>query len=105
MSIGCLNLENTFFDSEEGDIESTTSKIENEDVSLLSLLSIETISDGSSSWLVNDSKNIDTSNSSGILGGLSLSIVEIGWDSDDSGFDILSEESFSDFLHLGEDHG
>jgi len=41
----------------------------------------------------------------GILGGLSLGIVEISWDSDDSRFDWLSEVSFGDFLHLGEDHG
>ena len=34
-----------------------------------------------------------------------MGVVEISWDSDDSRFNGLSEVSFGDFLHLGEDHG
>jgi len=87
VTIGSLDFENTFLDSKEGNIESTTSKIENENVSLLSLLTIKTVSDCSSSWLIDDSENIDAGNSSCILGGLSLSIIEVSWNSDDSRFD------------------
>jgi len=105
VTVGGFDLEDTFLNGEEGDIESTSSKIEDEDVLLLLGLSIETVSNSSSGWLVNDSKNVKSRDGSGILGGLSLGIVEISWDSDDSRFDWLSEVSFSDFLHLGEDHG
>jgi hypothetical protein len=58
MSISGLNLEDTFFNGKEGDIESTTSKIEDEDVSLNSLLSIETVSNSGSGWLVDNSEDV-----------------------------------------------
>jgi len=60
VTVGGLDLEDTFLNGEEGDIESTTTEIEDEDVSLLLLLSVETISDSGSSWLIDDSENIDT---------------------------------------------
>lgn len=104
VTIGGLDLENTLLDGEKRDIEGTTSKIENENVSLLSLLSIKTICNSGSSWLVDDSKYVDTSDGTGILGGLSLCIVEVSWNGDDSRLDGLSEERLGDFLHLGEDH-
>merc|ERR1719158_1633721 len=105
VTVGGLDLEDTFLDGEEGDIEGTTTKIENEDVSLLSLLAIKTVGDGGGGWLVDDSEHVDTSDGSSILGGLSLSIVEVSWHSDDSGLDGLAEECLSDLLHFGEDHG
>mgnify|MGYP003924115677 CR=1 FL=1 len=105
MSVGSLNFEDTFLNGEEGDIESTTSEIEDEDVLLLSGLFIKTVGNSGGGWLVNDSKNVNTRDGSGILGGLSLGIVEISWDSDDSRFNFFTEISFSDFLHLDEDHG
>ena len=105
VTIGGLNLEDTFLNGEEGDIESTTSKIEDEDVLFLSGLLVKTVGNGSGGWLVDDSKNVNTRDGSGILGGLSLGIVEISWDSDDSVLNFLTEISFGDFLHLDEDHG
>jgi hypothetical protein len=84
VTIGSLDFENTFLNSKERNIESTTSKIENENISLLSLLSIETVGNGSSSWLIDDSENVDSSNGTSILGGLSLSIIEVSWHCDDS---------------------
>ena len=105
VTIGSFDLENTFLDGEERYIESTTSKIENENVSLLSLLSIKTVSNGSGCWLVDDSQHVDTSDGTSILSGLSLSIIEVSWHSDDGRLDSFSEERFSDFLHLGKDHG
>ena len=105
VTVGGLDLEDTFLDGKEGDIESTTTKIEDEDVLLLLRLSIETVGNGSSGWLVDDSKNVETRDGSGILSGLSLGIVEIGWDSNDSRLAWLSEVGFGDFLHLDQDHG
>ena len=52
MTVGGLDLEDTLLDGKERDIEGTTSKIEDEDVSLLGLLTIKTVSDGGSGWLV-----------------------------------------------------
>jgi hypothetical protein len=105
VTVGSFDLEDTFLNGEEGNIESTTSKIENEDVLLLSGLLIKTVGNSSSSWLVDNSENVDSRDGTSILSGLSLRVIEIGRDSDDSILDFLSEISFSDFLHLNENHG
>jgi len=104
VTIGGFDLEDTFLDGKEGDIESTSTKIEDEDVSLLLSLSVKAVGDGSSGWLVNDSKNVQTRDGSGILGGLSLRVVEISWDGNDGGINCLSEVRLSDFLHLNKNH-
>jgi len=84
MSICGFDFKDTFFNGKKGDIESTTTKIENEDVSLLLLLSVESVSNSGSSWLIDNSKNVDSRNGTSILGSLSLSIIEISWDSNNS---------------------
>merc|ERR1719188_974930 len=104
MSVGSLDLENSILDREKGDIEGTTTEIEDEDVPVTLVLLVKTVSNSGSSWLVNDTLDVEACNCSGILGSLSLGIVEVSWDSDDSILDSFSEVSLSNFLHLGEDH-
>jgi len=105
VTIGGLDFENTIFNSEEGNIEGTTTEIEDEDVALALALLVETVSDSGSGRLVDDTLHVEASNGTGVLGSLSLGVIEISGDSDDSRGDGLSEISLSDFLHLGEDHG
>jgi len=97
------DLEDTVVDSKEGDIESSTTKIEDNDVLFTGFL-VHTVSNGGSGWLVDNPKNIKTSNLTGILGCSSLCIIEISWDSNDGVFDFSSEVSFSNLLHLYKDH-
>ena len=104
MSVGSLDFENSILDREKGDIEGTTTEIEDEDVPLALVLLVKTVSNGGSSWLVNDTLNVEACDCSGILGGLSLGIIEVSWDGDDSILNTFSEVSLSNFLHLGEDH-
>ncbi|PRD18846.1 UNVERIFIED_CONTAM: hypothetical protein NCL1_59236, partial [Trichonephila clavipes] len=52
---------------------------------------ITTISNSSGGWLVNNSHYIKSCNNTCILGCLSLSIVEISWDSDNSILNFLSK--------------
>ena len=59
MTVSGLDLEDTFIKGEKGNIESTTTKVENEDVFDTFGLSIETVSDGSSGWLVDDSEDVE----------------------------------------------
>jgi len=105
VTVGSLDLEDTVLNGEEGDIEGTTSEIEDEHVSLLGVLFVETVSDSSGSGLVDNSLNVESSDGSSILGGLSLGIVEVSGDGDDSVGALLAEVRLSDFLHLDEDHG
>lgn len=100
-----FDLEDTIFNGEDGDIEGSTAKIEDEDVSLRSDLLVKTVSDGGSGGLVDDTEDVETGDGTGVLGGLSLRIVKVGWDSDDGVGDVLSEVSLGGVSHLGENHG
>lgn len=103
ISVGGLDLEDSVVDFENGDIESTTSQIVDGDN--FSLVLIHSVSQGGSGWLVDDSENIESGDFSGVLGSLSLGVIEVGWDGDDGLRAWLSEVGISGFLHLHEDEG
>ncbi|CRK20667.1 hypothetical protein BN1723_002635 [Verticillium longisporum] len=78
-----LDLEDTVLNGQERHIEGTTTEIEDEDVALTLDLLVETVSDGSSSGLVDDTEDVETGDETGVLGSLTLRVVEVGRDSDD----------------------
>ncbi len=67
----------------EGDIEGTTTKIEDEDVALSLDLLVETVGDSGRSGLVDDTEDVQAGDETSILGSLTLRVVEVGGDSDD----------------------
>lgn len=96
-----LDGEDTTLDVQEGDIESSTTEIVDENVTLLGGLSgTETVGDGSGGRLVDDTENVEASNGTGVLGSLTLVVVEVGWDSDDGLGDLLAQLDLGDLLHL-----
>jgi len=97
------SLEDTFVNGEEGDIESSTTEIVDNDLGLLAPL-VKTADDGSSGGLVGDTEILETDNGAGILGGLALSVVEVGGDGND-GWVTFAEVSLGGLLHLDQDHG
>ena len=70
-----LDLEDTVLDGENGDIEGSTAKIEDQDVALGADLLVKTVGDGGSSRLVDDTKDVQTRDGTGILGGLTLKVI------------------------------
>lgn len=100
-----LDFEDTVVESKEGDIESTTTEIEDEHVLFTLTLLVKTVSNSGSSGLVDDSEHIETSDGTGVLGSLSLGVIEVSRHSDDCVLDGAGQESFSDFSHLDENHG
>ena len=102
---GGLDLEDTLLNGKERNIEGTTTKIEDEDVSLTLDLLVETVGDSGSGGLVNDSENVEAGNETSILGGLTLAVVEVGGDSNDGVVDSLAKVGLSGLSHLGQDHG
>ena len=100
---GGLDFEDTL-DGQEGNIESSSSEIEDEDITLTNGLLVETVSDSSSSGLVDDTEDVKTRDGTSVLGGLTLRIVEVGGDSDDGVVDLLAKVGLSGLLHLAEDH-
>mmetsp|Transcript_19946 Transcript_19946/g.28113 ORF Transcript_19946/g.28113 Transcript_19946/m.28113 type:complete len:145 (-) Transcript_19946:350-784(-) len=97
------HFEDTIVDCEERHIESTTTQIEYEN-SLLALCFVKTVRNGSRSWLVDDSHNVEASDGTSILGGLTLSIVEVGWDGHNGVSHFLAKVRLGDLLHLRENH-
>jgi hypothetical protein len=99
-----LDLEDTILNGEEGDIESSSSKIEDENIALTRSLLVETVGDSSGSWLVDDTEDVETSDETGILGSLTLRVVEVGWYSNDGIADSSSKVRLGSLSHLGENH-
>lgn len=98
---GSLDSKNTTLDVKKGDIESTTTEIVDEDIPLLLGLSgTETVGNGSSGGLVDDTENVKTGDSTGVLGGLTLVVVEVSGHGNDSLLNLLAELDLSDLLHL-----
>lgn len=98
-----LNGEDTTLDVEKGDIESSTTKIVDQDVSLfVGLSGTETVGDSSGSGLVDDTEDVEASNGTSILGSLTLVVVEVGGDGDDGLGDLLAQLNLGDLLHLRE---
>ncbi len=100
-----LDLEDTLLDGKERDIESSTTEIKDENVALTLNLLVQTVGNGSSSWLVDDTENVQASNETGILGSLTLGVVEVSWDGDNGVVDGSSKVGLSGLTHLDEDHG
>lgn len=103
VTVGGLNFEDTGGDFEDGDIEGTTTEIVDGDGLVLVLL--ETVGEGGGGGLVDDTVDGETGDLTSILGGLALSVVEVGGAGDDGVLDLLVEVGFGGFLHLFEDEG
>ncbi|RMY22452.1 hypothetical protein D0866_11934, partial [Hortaea werneckii] len=73
---GRLDLEDTLLDGQERHIESATTQVEDEHVALTLVLLVQTVGDSGSGRLVDDTEDVQTGNETGVLGGLSLRVVE-----------------------------
>lgn len=73
---GGEDLEDAVVDGKERHIESSTTEIVDDDLRLATLL-VETVGDGGSGRFVDDTENLETGDGTGILGGLTLSVVEV----------------------------
>ena len=79
-----FDLEDALLDGQERDIESSSSEVEDEHISLALGLLVQPIGDCCRGGLVDDSENVQSSDEAGILGGLTLGVVEVCGDSDNS---------------------
>ena len=104
VSSGCLDFENAIVDGQQRHIEGSSSKIIDNDLTLVTS-AVKTVRDGGGGWLVHDSNDVQAGNGASILGSLSLIVVEICGNGDhgvDYGFPKIA---LCDLLHLSEYHG
>lgn len=102
---GSLHFEDTLLNGQERNIKGSSPEIEDEDVALAGDLLVKTVGDGSSGGLVDDTKDVQSGDGSGVLGGLTLRVVEVGGDGDDGVGNGSTEVRLSGLLHLEQDHG
>jgi hypothetical protein len=103
---GGLDREDTTLDVKKGNIESSSTEIVDENVALLvGLAGAEAVGDSGCGRLVDDTEDVEASDGTGVLGGLSLVVVEVGGDGDDGLLDLLGELGLGNLLHLDKDHG
>jgi len=74
---GGFHGEDTSGDVQKGNIESSSSQIEDEDILLGLRLTIKTVGNGSSSGLVDDTEDIEARDGASILGSKSLRVIEV----------------------------
>ena len=102
VAIGRLNLENAVADIEYGDIERTAAEVVNRD--LLVFLLVETVRERRGSRLVDDTLNLETRDPAGILGRLTLLVVEVSGNGNDGLGDLLAQERLGVLFKLAKNH-
>jgi hypothetical protein len=101
-----LDLEDTTIDGQKRNIEGTTSQVEDQHVALLVVTNlVQSIGNGGGGRLVDDTQNLKTGNGTSILGSLTLGVVEVGRDGDNSLANGLTKVRLSGLLHLDQHHG
>jgi hypothetical protein len=73
---GREDLEDAVVDGQERDIEGTTAEVVDNDALLAALL-VEAVRDSGGCRLVDDTEDVETGDDTGVLGRLTLSVVEI----------------------------
>ena len=102
VTIGGLDLEDTLLHLQNGDIEGSSSEIVDSNDRVVA--AVKTVSEGSGGGLVDDTEDLETSDLTGILGSLTLGVVEVGRNGDDCVVDLLVQVLLCSLLHLNEDH-
>ena len=103
ITVGCQNFEGffavNFVDFDNRDIEGTTTQVVNRDSTVADFF-IQTVSQSSRGWFVDDTFYFQTCDTASIFGCLTLSIVEVCRNGDNSFSYRLTQVIFSGFLHF-----
>ncbi len=86
-------------DVDDGNVEGTTTQVIHRDLAVAFLL-VQTKGQRRSGWLIDDALHFQTSDATGILGGLALAVVEVGRHGNHRFCHWLAQVIFGGFLHL-----
>jgi len=78
-----LDFKDTLVDGQERNIEGSTAQVKDEHVGLARALVVQAVRDGRGRGLVDDTENVQASDATSVLGGLTLLVVEVGGNGDD----------------------
>ncbi|EAS48812.1 putative glutamate dehydrogenase [Aurantimonas manganoxydans SI85-9A1] len=102
VAIGGLHLEDAVTDLQDRHVEGATAQIVDGDG--LAVVLVEAVGQRRRGRLVDDAQDVETGNLAGVLGRLTLGVVEVGRNGDDRLLDLLAEIGLGGFLHLLQDH-
>mmetsp|Transcript_30534 Transcript_30534/g.65782 ORF Transcript_30534/g.65782 Transcript_30534/m.65782 type:complete len:637 (+) Transcript_30534:186-2096(+) len=100
-----LHLEDAVLDLQERHVESAPTHVVDEHELGVLALCIQAVGQGCCCGFIDDSDHVQTTDGTCILGCLSLRVVEIGRNSDDSILHWMPKEGLGSVLHLLENHG
>ena len=100
-----LHLKDSILNCQQRHIESASTHVVDQHISLPSALLVKTISDGSGSRLVDDAQHVHAWNGACIFGGLTLRIVEVSRHGDHCVINLGTQVRLSRLLHLQQNHG
>ena len=103
VAIRGLHFEHAVADLKDRNIERAAAKVVDRDGA--GLLLVEAVSERGRGRLVDDAQHFKAGDLAGILGGLTLRVVEIGRNGDDGLLDLLAEIGFRRLLHLLKNEG
>jgi hypothetical protein len=69
------------------------------------LFFVEAVSERSGGRLVDETEHFEAGDFAGVLGGLALGVIEIGWNGDDGTTDGFAEMGFGPVFQFAEDEG
>jgi len=101
VAVGGLHLEDAVAELEDRDVVCAAAQVEDRD--LLVLLLVQPVGEGRRGGLVDDAAHLESRDLAGVLGGLTLGVVEVGGDGDDRLADLLAQVVLRRLLHLLED--
>ena len=98
-----LDLEHAVADLQHRHVERAAAEVEHEDRVVLTLL-VEPVSQRRGGGLVDDALDVESGDLAGVLGGLTLVVVEVGGDGDHRAVDRFAQIGFGVGLQLLQDH-
>ena len=103
VTISGLHLEDALTELQDGDVIGSTTQVENGD--LLVFLLLQPVGEGGRRWLVDDSQDLEPGDLPGVLGRLSLGVVEVGRNRNDGLRHGGPQVVLGRLLHLLQNHG
>ena len=102
VAVGGQNFDDAVADVQDGDIERAAAEVIDHDL-LLGFL-VDAVGQRGCGRLVDDTLDVETGDLAGVLGGLTLGVVEVGRDGDDGFGDGAAQISLGVCLQLLQDH-
>ncbi len=103
VAVGRLHFEHAVADLQDGDVERAAAKVIDDDRA--GVLLVEAVGERGRRRLVDDAQHVQAGNLAGVLGRLTLSVVEVGRNGDHRLGDLVAGERFRGLLHLLQDEG